>query len=1072
MGGLIQSLIRFSMDFSSFAFRQMANLIGPAATPPGAGTPSSGPTSVRPTDGPAASAPRTPARSGRLNTRRFMVLGEALSAGVGDFQLNEVFQKKSFPAQMAQAMGVEFSQALVQEPGIGNLPGFPKAPVSVPAEMQTTFLTDLFNPAARSDLSIPGLSVSDCVELRSRAPMVCQNDARQTVANFILGMPGFVNSGEEGPTPLEYAVRQAPSFVIVALGFHEALSAAVEGDATMLPVARTLVEPFARIIRELKGAGAEVMVMNVPDPLDTAWFNSPECAGKVLRADPEVLRTLWHTETEDRITVPGLVDIGNQILGKSIRPLSAEHVLPGAVAAQVSSWTEHVNRELAGLAAEHGALCYDLRGFIRNMKTAGASMCPRTITGEYLGGFYSLNGFYPGPSGNAILANDVLATLNRAYGAEFPMIDVCAAMRADPVAAYSPAQGPVWTMQHLAAMQQSAAPAPVTEDCTVASGGASQPGATTNLRLPDGLEQVLPLAFDSSYIGEAIRAVNCQDPQTAVYGSSPSPLFGGPVLTDSHLRGNVRIKFTPPVNNITRFEVTFEGGLTGSDSTLAAPSLYRFPFQQNSVGNFPGQPCSGTLNLATGEVDPGSLKFSFAFANTGLFALAKANPRFPKVPITFPGTYGTAFVTFEQRLDGKLDFSFYGTTFLPLWQAVGPMRLPLPFAGPTLEFATVPANGTAMHPHIRLSTRSLVNASAPVSAGPVSVPCNAVREYTLFTHNSCFGDHFSLNIPEFGGDATGRSQLMGRLRLQFGERSANSVPVTVSLMISGGALYPMQPTPISQAFPGRLSPGPHGFDEYLRFPLRTYDLDTVLFFDDPFDLSIGAVDVNTGQFIGGLLHRGFLAQDVFFALLRVEPRTPRSSFLFAGQASLAEGRAGQSIFRVQSNTRIPYPEGFLFPSPDLATGYVVGPGSFLEPYLWVRAIGQPCGHPHVLEGGESQILASNGNTFSYRYCISNGPGGQQFFEYVNHSQEGSYRLNTVISVNFMNSVESQGGPNDYDTLTFAGFGTWSKGGVDKTSVVTVQISNAPGAKYVGIQVDAGLISDVNTKPLLLSDATP
>ena len=58
-------------------------------------------------------------------------------------------------------------------------------------------------------------------------------------------------------------------------------------------------------------------------------------------------------------------------------------------------------------------------------------------------------------------------------------------------------------------------------------------------------------------------------------------------------------------NDITRFEVTFEGGLTGNDSTLAAPNLYRFPFQQNSVGNFPGQPCSGTLNLATGEVDPG-----------------------------------------------------------------------------------------------------------------------------------------------------------------------------------------------------------------------------------------------------------------------------------------------------------------------------------------------------------------------------------------------------------------------------------------------------------------------------------
>jgi hypothetical protein len=1076
MGELIQSLIRFSMDLSAFAFRQMANLVGPGQSAGAAAGPSSSsvPASGRKPDASPKTPSRAPARSGRLNTRNFMVLGEGLSAGVGDFQVNEFFQRKSFPAQMAEAMGVDFRQALIQEPGIGNLPGFPPTPVSVPAEMQTTFLSDLFAAGPRNDLSIPGLSVSDCVELRSRPPLVCQRDARQTVANFVLGMPGFATSGHEGLTQLEYAVRNAPTFAMVALGFHEALSAAIQGDANLLPEVQGLLASFTRILRMLKDAGCEVMVMNIPDPLDTAWFNSVECAGKVLRADPEVLRMLYHPGSDDLITLPGLVEIGNQILGKSIGPLSPEHVLHGGVATQITSWVNQVNRELSGVAAKHGALCHDLHGFIRNMRTMGCSLCPRSITGEFLGGFYSLNGFYPGPGGNAILANDVLAALNRFYGAEFPMIDACRVMRGDPVAMYEPAKGPVWTAAHLSALQQAAMSTPVMNESPQLSIGQSPPGPTTNLRLPDGLEQVLPLSFDSSYIGEAIRAVNCQDEQTAIYGSSPSPLFGGPVLTDSHLRGNVRIRFTPPVNDITRFEVTFEGGLTGNDSTLAAPNLYRFPFQQNSVGNFPGQPCSGTLNLATGEVDPGSLKFSFAFANTGLFALAKANPRFPKVPITFPGTYGTAFVSFEQRSDGKLDFSFYGTTFLPLWQAVGPMRLPLPFAGPTLEFATVPANGTAMHPHIRLSTRSLVDLPAPVSAAPVTVPSNTIQEYTLFTHNSCFGDHFSLNIPEFGGDATGRSQLMGRLRLQFGERSANSVPVTVSLMISGGALYPMRQTPISQAFPGRLSPGPHGFDEYLRFPLRTYALDTVLFFDDPFDLSIGAVDVNTGQFIGGLLHRGFLAQDVFFALLRVEPRTPRSSFLFAGPASLAQGRAGQSVFRLQSNTRIPYPEGFLFPSPDLATGYVVGPGSFLEPYLWVRAIGEPCGHPCILEGGEAQVLASNGNTFSYRYGISNGPGGPQFFEYINHSQDGGYRLHTVIWVKFMNSVESEseGSPDEYDTLTFAGFGTWSKGGVEKTSVVTVQISNAPGAKYVGIQVEGGEISDVNTKPPLLSDATP
>ncbi len=1057
----------------------MANLIGPG--PQKGDQQTNGGTSVpvavsipgpRPNSG---SGPRRiPAKSGSLNTLNFIILGEGLAAGVGDFYFNETSQRKSFPAQMAEAMGVDFHQALIQEPGIGNLVGFGQFPVSVPAGMQTTFLSELFDSSRRNDLSIPGLSVSDCVELRSSVPLVAQRDARQTIANFVLGMSPSMESHAEGPTPLEYAVNSSPTFVIVALGYDDVLRASVHGDTTLLPTKQNFLGSFTRIITTLRATGAEVMVMGVPDPLDTAYFSLVEDAGRILRVDPAVLLDLYHLENQDRLTVPGLVEIGNQILGKAIRPLLVQHVLSAGIAAEISSWIGVANQELAALAQDHGAQFYDLCKFIRNIRSSGCALCPGNISGGFLGGFYSLNGYYPGATGNAVLANDILAVLNRVYGAEFPMIDACKIMRTDPVAMYQPAKGPVWTKEHLAAIQQppstvATADAPP-QDVYSASQSASSAG--TNLRLPDGLEQVLPLASEASYFGEAIRAVNCPDDQSATYGSCPTTLFGGLILVDSHLSGNLRIKFSPPINNITRFEVSLENGLVGSNSTLAAPNFYRMPFQQNAVRSVPGQACSGTLNLVTGEVNPGDLKFSFGFTTTGLGALALVNPNFPKIPISFPGQYGSAWARFEQRADGKLDFSFYGTTFLPLGKALGgqPLRLPLPFAGPTLEFASVPASGTAMHPHIRLSTTNVEE--APVASETVSIPCNTVQEYTLFTHNSSFGDHFSLNIPELGGDATGRSQLMGRLQLQFGERSGNSVPVAVSLLTPGGSLQPLQPSPISQAFPGRLSPGPHGFDEFLRFPLRTYFLETVSFFDDPFDLSVGAVDVNTGRFIGDLLHRGFLAQDVFFALVRIEPRTPRSSFQFRGPASIEKDSKGQTVFRLQSTDRLPYPEGFLFPQPDLATGYVVGPNSFLEPYLWIRGI-EACTSRHcVLEGSASDVVASNGNSFSYSYRISDGPAENQFFEYSNHTQEGCFLLKAVAWVKFMNSQDAERGRSEYDTITFTGFGIWRKNGVEKLSQVAVQICTAPSTRYVGIQVDGGAISDVNTKPPQLADVAP
>ena len=48
-----------------------------------------------------------------------------------------------------------------------------------------------------------------------------------------------------------------------------------------------------------------------------------------------------------------------------------------------------------------------------------------------------------------------------------------------------------------------------------------------------------------------------------------------------------------------------------------------------------------------------------------------------------------------------------------------------------------------------------------------------------------------------------------------------------------------------------------------------------------------------------------------------------------------------------------------------------------------------------------------------------------------------------------------------DTLVFTGYGTWSKD--DDRHLATVQISVAPDAPFVGIQID-GTLSNVDLKP--------
>lgn len=1060
---------------------------GAGSTPARAATANGG--GVAPTYAPAhgaqTQAPVVRAYSGRLDTSVFVTLGEGLAAGVGDFTLSADTQADSFPAQMARRMGVEFTQPLIDPPGVGNPVGFDKLPVVVPAPFQTTVLDGLPPPVV-SNLSVPSYRLSDALDLRPAQPLVRRADAKQTACNLVLGVLSIAY-GEQGPlaTQLEYALNRRPTFALVELGYHEALEAAVRGDASLMPSADAFRSDYARLLGPLKGSGAEVLALTVPDPFDTAHFSNVATAAKILKVEPSIIVDDYGLRADDLITASGLNEIGFQLFARERRPLPEGAVVSAASAAQVCARVREFNDAINAAAREQGAIVYDLCALFRRVKDAGVNVGARRLTAEYLGGFYSLNGYYPGATGHAVIANELLDCLNRAYGADFSQVDLQAVSLQDPVADYRQAEGPNWTStQHANAGvvvlgAGASSSSNVRGDSSPALGvgtprehvpsgweqlGQAQGHAPTSLTLPPGLEQTLPLSKSASYFGDGIGALRCRDDRGVHWGACGGYIFGGLAMVDSHLSGSLRIRFTEPRNGVTHFQVSFPGGLAGDDAVLVTPRLFRMAFQQARVDEVPGTVSEGTLNLSTGEVT--DLKLYAAYGSTALRALVGINPTFPRQPLSFPGPYGSVWARFEQRADGLLDFTFYGSTFVPLGEGI---RWPLNFFSPTGQFATIPAAGTVMHPHLSLSTKEPEFARDDLE--PPDIPFNTIQELTLFTHNSAFGDAFTLNSAELGGRAKGRSHILGRALLQFGERSGDTVPVAVSLVNAGGVMAALEPSPITEVFPGRLYQGPQGFDEFLRFPLRTYSLDDLAILDDPFDVSVGSVDLKTGMFTGELLHRGFINQDLIFALLRVEPRTPKDSFFFRGPAVIERGATGRLIFRFNGIVRVPYPQGFLFPNPNLTTGFPVGPDSVLDPFLWVHAIQDEAEPRGVMRGGESRVLASAGEFFSYSYEIPHDASeGRASFEYENHTQQGVFRMHSLAWAGFGFSGHAIGEKSD--TISFTGFGVWEKDGVRRVVQASAQFSTSSERPYVGIQIDGGAVSNVNTKPANEKDALP
>jgi len=148
----------------------------------------------------------------------------------------------------------------------------------VPALMQTTALSDFPPAGAPATWRSPAIGSPTLSRSGPPRPSCTRENARQTLANLVLGLPGLLNGVSEGlPTQLEQAVAHQPTFALVALGFTEVLEAAVAGRPTR--------SDRGSVSRRLREAGLEagrhrlaVLLLTIPDPIDTAYFSSLDSA--------------------------------------------------------------------------------------------------------------------------------------------------------------------------------------------------------------------------------------------------------------------------------------------------------------------------------------------------------------------------------------------------------------------------------------------------------------------------------------------------------------------------------------------------------------------------------------------------------------------------------------------------------------------------------------------------------------------------------------------------------------------------------------------------------------------------
>ncbi|MEK6304396.1 MAG: NmrA family NAD(P)-binding protein [Acidobacteriota bacterium] len=458
--------------------------------------------------------------------------------------------------------------------------------------------------------------------------------------------------------------------------------------------------------------------------------------------------------------------------------------------------------------------------------------------------------------------------------------------------------------------------------------------------------EVIPGA---SFFGDCLRVVNTPDEEPLESGFPPfgwsgEPLLGGYAITVSELSGMVELVFGREEDGFLPFELRHTGGLQGKDSALTAPDGYFLASKKNSVTDL--EPRSrGRAEIRTGRVF--DFHYNVAFYNTAIESLVMQNPGLSPPGLLFPGSphAGHALAWLEVDNRGSLVLNVAVQQFLPLGPHVGDQPLRLPPSQSLKSFQQpFEAQNTSLHPYLFLRAREAVDASAPVVSHPsISSDANngayipnfkafadrEIRFVCVPTENT-FGDDFALRSIDLGGGAWAESPLFGHVVVQFGHLTGKYFPFVLRFEAPSNLRQKL--LALLQLLPPGTKAGLVGLQGKMTFPKVSYLQRNLSLTTDPYKVSLGVLDVDTGCTTASVVLRKYLFQDLMMSLLMIEPRTPTDSFAYVGEAKIFNTEEGHLAFRLTGRLDIPYPEGYAFPLPD-GGHTIIEQGSQLYPFV-------------------------------------------------------------------------------------------------------------------------------------------
>jgi hypothetical protein len=379
--------------------------------------------------------------SGSVDFSNFYAYGDDFSAGFADGGLYRASQLSAFPnlvIAQSQKAGIatnEFKQPLFdtsQENGSGyykwtgtDARGLPQiAWVSTRLAIRST------NPLLYTKAG--GKYQQLCV------PALCVSELQKNTLGSNTGNPFFERILPNNTSPqtyLQLVSQQAPSFFTLWMGNNDVLMNALSGGKTPITALDIFEKNYKELLKTLSPNGlTKGIVFTIPDlTIYSPYFTKL----KVLEMGGPTGSSIFYRNGSGQIKKAS----GNELILLSIDsigvagksglpkgyaysyPLSDSEVLEVTEVAKVREALVAFNKIIVAEATAKGLKIINTDDLLKKIQ-AGVSTNGQKIDTSYPnGGFYSLDGFHFSARGNAIVANEVIKTLNTNFRTRISTVD-------------------------------------------------------------------------------------------------------------------------------------------------------------------------------------------------------------------------------------------------------------------------------------------------------------------------------------------------------------------------------------------------------------------------------------------------------------------------------------------------------------------------------------------------------------------------------------------------------------------------------------------------------------------------